>query len=64
VRGTLNQRKAIKLLEKNGWTRKAGGRHQVKMVKFGERPIALPSHKGQDYSPGLASAILRQAGLR
>jgi predicted RNase H-like HicB family nuclease len=33
VRGTLNQKSAIRLLEDNGWTRIKGGRHQVKMVK-------------------------------
>jgi len=34
------------------------------MVKAGYRPITLPQHKGRDYPPGLARAILRQAGLR
>jgi predicted RNA binding protein YcfA (HicA-like mRNA interferase family) len=64
VEGTLNQKKAIRLLGKNGWTRTAGGKHQVKMVKSGQRPITLPQHKGRDYPPGLANVILRQAGLR
>jgi predicted RNA binding protein YcfA (HicA-like mRNA interferase family) len=64
VQGTLNQRRAIKLLRKNGWTQITGGKHQVKMVKSGRRPITLPQHKGRDYPPGLAAAILRQAGLR
>jgi predicted RNA binding protein YcfA (HicA-like mRNA interferase family) len=64
VKGTLNQKKAIKLLKKNGWTRLTGGKHQVKMVKGGRRPVTLPQHKGRDYPPGLAAAILRQAGLR
>ena len=41
-----------------------GGKHNVKMERPGERPITLPMHKGQDYSPSLTAAILRQAGLR
>jgi predicted RNA binding protein YcfA (HicA-like mRNA interferase family) len=55
---------AIKLLKKNGWIQSRGGKHQVKMVKAGCRPITLPQHKGRDYSPGLTQAILKQAGLR
>jgi predicted RNA binding protein YcfA (HicA-like mRNA interferase family) len=61
---TLSQKKAIKLLKENGWTQSRGGKHQVKMIKPGCRPITLPQHKGRDYSPGLAQAILKQAGLR
>jgi predicted RNA binding protein YcfA (HicA-like mRNA interferase family) len=64
MQGTLNQKKAIKLLKEHGWTQARGGRHQVKMTKPGRRPITLPQHKGRDYQPGLASAILKQAGLR
>jgi predicted RNA binding protein YcfA (HicA-like mRNA interferase family) len=62
--GILNQKKAIKLLLDNGWTRSRGGKHQVKMTKPGCRPITLPQHKGRDYPTGLAQAVLRQAGLR
>lgn len=62
--GTLNQKKAIKLLKANGWTRTRGGKHQVKMIKQGCRPITLPQHKGRDYPNGLAQAIIKQAGLR
>jgi len=62
--GTLNQKKAIKLLNENGWRLSRGGKHQVKMTKAGRRPITLPQHKGRDYPKGLAQAILRQAGLR
>lgn len=62
-RAPLNQKKAIKLLEQNGWTRSRGGKHVVKMTKQGERPITLPHHKGRAYSKGLTAAILRQAGL-
>jgi predicted RNA binding protein YcfA (HicA-like mRNA interferase family) len=63
-RGTLNQKKAIKLLRENGWAQSRGGKHQVKMTKPGRRPITLPQHKGRDYPAGLARAILKQAGLR
>jgi predicted RNA binding protein YcfA (HicA-like mRNA interferase family) len=64
MKGTLNQKKAIKLLLEHGWTRARGGKHQIKMIKQGCRPITLPQHKGRDYPRGLALAILKQAGLR
>jgi predicted RNA binding protein YcfA (HicA-like mRNA interferase family) len=64
MKGTLNQKKAIKLLKENGWTQARGGKHQVKMTKPGYRPITLPQHKGRDYPTGLAQAILKQAELR
>lgn len=60
----LSQRTARKLLEADGWTMTIGGKHSVKMVKAGHRPITLPKHKGQDYSAGLTRAILRQAQIR
>ncbi len=64
MQGTLNQKKAIKLLRENGWTLARGGKHQVKMTRAGCRPITLPQHKGRAYPTGLARAILKQAGLR
>lgn len=64
MRGTLDQRRAIRLLEAQGWRRATGGKHQVKMRKQGRRPITLPHHKGGDYPPGLSAAILREARLR
>ncbi|MBN8870020.1 MAG: type II toxin-antitoxin system HicA family toxin [Solirubrobacterales bacterium] len=54
----------MKLLQRHGWTRSSGGKHQVKMVKPGKRPITLPNNHRRDYPPGLAIAILKQAGLR
>lgn len=59
----LSQKRAQALLERNGWTRTIGGKHNVKMEKPGSRPITLPKHRGQDYSAGLTRAILRQAGI-
>ena len=53
----------IKALEDDGWVRERGGKHQVKMVKPGKRPITLPQHKGRTYSKGLDRAIRRQAAL-
>jgi len=50
-------------LQDNGWTQTLGGKHVIKMIKPGERPITLPMHKGRDYSRGLSASILRQAGL-
>jgi len=60
---TLNQKRAIKLLQEHGWALGTGGKHVVKMSKAGCRPITLPMHKGSDYSPRLTRAILRQAGI-
>jgi predicted RNA binding protein YcfA (HicA-like mRNA interferase family) len=59
----LSQSTARRLLEDHGWVEEQGGKHQVKMVKPGERPITLPAAKRQDYSRGLTRAILKQAGL-
>jgi len=64
MKGTLNQKQAIKLLRDNGWVQARGGKHQVKMTKPGWRPITLPQHKKRDYPSGLTQAILKQAGLR
>jgi predicted RNA binding protein YcfA (HicA-like mRNA interferase family) len=58
-----NQRECIKALEDDGWIRERGGKHQVKMVKPGNRPITLPQHKGRTYSKGLDAEIRRQAAL-
>jgi predicted RNA binding protein YcfA (HicA-like mRNA interferase family) len=46
MKGTLNQKKAIKLLKENGWTQARGGKHQIKMTKPRCRPITLPSTRG------------------
>lgn len=59
----LSQKTAKTLLKSEGWVETIGGKHVVKMEKEGHRPITLPAHKGQDYSAGLTSAILKQAGL-
>jgi predicted RNA binding protein YcfA (HicA-like mRNA interferase family) len=60
----LNQRAAIRLLKRNGWTKEQGGKHYVKMVKPGWRPVTLPMHGGEDYSRDLTDRILREAGLK
>lgn len=62
-RRVMNQRQMIMLLEEHGWTKDTGGKHQVKMVKEGHRPITLPENKRRDYSVGLTKAILDQAGI-
>jgi len=59
----LNQKRAIKLLEQHGWTRSTGGKHVVKMIKPGHRPITLPACKREDYSAGLTASIKRVAGI-
>ena len=59
-----NQRSMKRLLESNGWTETRGGKHVITMEKPVHRPSPLPMHRGQDYSPSLRDAILRQAGLK
>ena len=63
VSRVLSQKAAIRLLRDHGWTQSIGGKHNVKMIKDGSRPITPPQHKGQDYGIGLTRAILRQAGI-
>ena len=50
-----------KYLIDRSWTVERGGKHQVKMVKEGCRPITLPMHKGRQYSKGMNAALRRQA---
>lgn len=59
----MNQKQWRKVLERHGWSKEIGGKHNVKMVKAGHRPITLPMHKGRTYQPGLHEAIRKQAGL-
>lgn len=57
------QKELVRLLTANGWTAGTGGKHQVKMMKAGERPITIPDYKGQTLPVGLTQAILKQAGI-
>lgn len=63
-RRVLNQKSAIKLLRQHDLKQTSGGKHAVKMVKEGHRPITLPRNRGRDYSPGLTAAILKEAGIK
>lgn len=63
IPATMNQKNAIRTLERNGWVKERGGKHVVKMTKPGRRPITLPKHGGCDYSKNLRARILREAGL-
>jgi predicted RNA binding protein YcfA (HicA-like mRNA interferase family) len=58
------QKEWIKRLQREGWTRERGGKHQVKMTKPGHRPITLPENKRRVYSKGFEAELSRQAGLR
>ena len=55
-----DQKSWIKFLVRRGWAVERGGKHQVKMVKDGSRPITLPMHKGRDYAKGMNAALRRQ----
>lgn len=57
------QKQWIKELRRHGWTQATGGKHVVKMVKTGHRPITLPHHRGATYGKALDAAIRKQADL-
>ena len=57
------QKELQKRLEAAGWMKVAGGKHVVKMVKQGRRPITIPICRGQTLSVGLCRRILKQAGI-
>lgn len=57
------QRELISELEQHGWVRAAGGKHQVKMIKEGRRPVTVPMFKGKTLPIGLTQAILKQAEI-
>jgi predicted RNA binding protein YcfA (HicA-like mRNA interferase family) len=59
----LDQRGAIKLMRQDGWRVTRGGKHVVKMIKPGRRPVTLPRNHGEPYSRGLSHDIIKQAGL-
>jgi predicted RNA binding protein YcfA (HicA-like mRNA interferase family) len=61
---TLDQKKAIRLLREDGWAKSRGGKHQVKMIKPGCRPITLPQHKGRDYPIGLGPGDTQTGGAK
>ncbi|MGH2747447.1 MAG: type II toxin-antitoxin system HicA family toxin [Actinomycetota bacterium] len=57
------QKELVDELRRHGWTKSTGGKHQVKMVKPGSRPITVPQFKGQTLPIGLSLAILKQAEI-
>lgn len=62
-RRRYTQKELIDELRKHGWAKSIGGKHQVKMVKAGCRPITIPQFKGQTLPIGLSRAILKQAEI-
>jgi len=59
----LNPTKLIKILEKEGYriVRQKGS--HVIMINEKKNRIVVPVHPGKDIKPGLARAILREAGI-
>lgn len=55
------QKELVKKLARDGRQETAGGKHQVKMIKEGRRPVTIPHFKGETLPVGLTRAILRQA---
>ena len=54
----------IRLLEEHGFRRIDQTGSHVKMHREDENiTVIVPNHKGKDVHPGLANAILRQAGI-
>lgn len=58
----MTKREIEKLLQKAGFCKREGGRHDV-WVKVGFPPIPVPRHKG-DIPKGTALSILKCAGLK
>ncbi len=51
-------------MKKNGWILdRINGSHHI-MVREGDRSIPVPVHGKKDIPKGLASAILKQAGIK
>ncbi|MPZ71184.1 MAG: addiction module toxin, HicA family [Actinobacteria bacterium] len=57
------QKQLIKTLKQHGWEQSVGGKHQVKMIREGHRPVTIPEFKGETLPVGLSQAILKQAGI-
>ena len=57
------QKQLIKTLKQHGWEKSVGGKHQVKMIREGHRPVTIPEFKGETLPVGLSQAILKQAGI-
>ncbi len=57
------QEELIRKLREHGWEQSVGGKHQVKMIREGERPVTIPEFKGGTLPIGLSHAILKQAGI-
>jgi hypothetical protein len=41
-----------------------GGKHQVKMIKPGYRPVTLPENKRRAYSKGFEAQLRRETALQ
>jgi predicted RNA binding protein YcfA (HicA-like mRNA interferase family) len=60
----MSGREIVKIMKRNGWILdRISGSHHV-MVKEGLRSIPVPVHGKKDIPKGLASAILKQAGIK
>ncbi len=60
----MNGKELIKKMKKNGWILdRINGSHHI-MVREGDRSIPVPVHGKKDIPKGLASAILKQAGIK
>ena len=54
------QKRWIKRLESEGWSKESGGNHQVKMTKSGCRPITLPDNHRRVYGKGFEAQLKRE----
>ena len=62
-RKRYTQKALSKMLREHGWEQSIGGKHQVKMIREGQRPVTIPEFKGETLPVGLSQAILKQAGI-
>ncbi|KQM68211.1 hypothetical protein ASE74_24145 [Pedobacter sp. Leaf216] len=56
----------IKKLKKAGWhkLRDAKGSHEIWQNAEGDKHVVIAFHGAKEIGPGLASSILKQAGLK
>ena len=53
----------VRILEKHGFRKVSQKGSHIKMRNESGRTLIVPMHQGKDIKPGLAAAILKQAGI-
>ncbi len=60
----MTGKEMVRVLQRNGWKLdRVNGSHHI-MVKDGKRAVPVPVHGKKELPKGLASAILKQTGIK